>query len=302
MNFRGFSEAIVLDLETTGLLYDDLDGSRIRDGEGIHRVIEIAALRVNFENIEPAVDAPPHKYYMVNPERGIPEGAFRKNRIRRSDVEGCPLFSDIAQELRDFIGASPIIAHKVDFDERFLSEEFRDAGIAHLGFNRHLCTMRRFEELYPASSSSLDAAAIEMRVQRRSTGVHGAMEDAMITLRIASEFYAIDNDFDQEKMEQNRTHLSRIEDSIRYCYRNSGSVLNDPTSKPSTVPNQSFMDKIRLTYPRAYTPWTDEDEEELKRLHNNGMGIEEMATQLERQPGGIRSRLSLLGLTPNDSS
>ena len=300
MIFKGFSEAVVLDLETTGLLYDDSDGSRIRDKEGIHRIAEIGALRIKFENIDVAADTPSHRYYMLNPGRGISGGAFKVNRIKRESMEGCPSFKDIAQDFRSFIGDSPIIAYNLEFDGSFLSDEFRSSGIAHLGFNKHLCTKRRFEELFPWKDSSLDAVADEMGVQGRSTEGHGAMEDAMIAVRIAFELYAIDNDIDEATLQRNRTYLSRIEDGIRYCYRSHGDVVNDSISRPPTASNQSFMDKIRLTHQRAYTPWTDEDEEELKRLHNAGMSIEAMAARLGRQPGGITSRLNRLGLAPKD--
>lgn len=56
------------------------------------------------------------------------------------------------------------------------------------------------------------------------------------------------------------------------------------------------VDAIRTRHPRAYQPWTNEEEEELARLYHAGSSTMEMAARLERQPGGIRSRLKRLSL------
>lgn len=49
-------------------------------------------------------------------------------------------------------------------------------------------------------------------------------------------------------------------------------------------------------YPRAYEKWTTEEEQWLKNYLTEGLNIEEMAELLERQPGGISSRINKLGL------
>ena len=56
------------------------------------------------------------------------------------------------------------------------------------------------------------------------------------------------------------------------------------------------LNRIRETNPRAYRRWEPSEEEELKRLFEQGISIEEIATKLERQNGGITSRLVVLGL------
>ena len=60
------------------------------------------------------------------------------------------------------------------------------------------------------------------------------------------------------------------------------------------------VDEVRQEYPKAYEPWTAEEEQELARLHRTGWGISEIATHLGRQPGGIRSRLTRLGQDNGD--
>lgn len=56
------------------------------------------------------------------------------------------------------------------------------------------------------------------------------------------------------------------------------------------------LNRIRETSPRAHRRWEPSEEEELKRLFEQGISIEEIATKLERQNGGITSRLVVLGL------
>jgi DNA-binding NarL/FixJ family response regulator len=54
---------------------------------------------------------------------------------------------------------------------------------------------------------------------------------------------------------------------------------------------QERMSKIRRDHPRAYEPWTDEEDASLVRLAQAGRTVDEIATQLQRQPGAIRSRM-----------
>ncbi len=55
--------------------------------------------------------------------------------------------------------------------------------------------------------------------------------------------------------------------------------------------------EIRKHFPKAYTPWTDDDDAQLKALHEANEPVKEMSEQLQRHAGGIRSRLKKLGLT-----
>ena len=55
------------------------------------------------------------------------------------------------------------------------------------------------------------------------------------------------------------------------------------------------LDEIRRSYPRAYEPWTNQEEQELERLYNDGRDVEEIAAVLGRQPSAIRSRLNRIG-------
>jgi len=56
------------------------------------------------------------------------------------------------------------------------------------------------------------------------------------------------------------------------------------------------MEKIKQESPRAYEPWTTQEETQLTQLYNENKTIQEIATTLQRQKGGINSRLKKIGL------
>ena len=53
--------------------------------------------------------------------------------------------------------------------------------------------------------------------------------------------------------------------------------------------------EVRQEYPRAYEPWTTEEEQQLEQFYNAGLSVAEIAERLGRQLGAIQSRLNRLG-------
>ena len=54
------------------------------------------------------------------------------------------------------------------------------------------------------------------------------------------------------------------------------------------------VEEVRQQYPSAYEKWTQEDDDELKRLHDTGLRLPELAERFGRNIGAIRSRLRKL--------
>jgi hypothetical protein len=54
--------------------------------------------------------------------------------------------------------------------------------------------------------------------------------------------------------------------------------------------------KIREMYPRAYTPWTPEEDEELAERYTPEVSLREIATIFQRRPSALSSRVRKLGL------
>ncbi len=179
----GFDEAVVVDVETTGL---DPKMDRIVSVALIHA--QFSSLRENPNKLAGEVmDA------MVNPQCSIPKASSRIHGIIDKDVADKETFSDIAQEIRDFIGDLPIIAHNASFDKRFLNAEFKRVGVKTR--NKSYCTMRRFQEFNHGRrrGSNLDDVLEAMGVGGRTGTIHDAIEDAKLALHLAGLFYMMDN-------------------------------------------------------------------------------------------------------------
>lgn len=56
------------------------------------------------------------------------------------------------------------------------------------------------------------------------------------------------------------------------------------------------LDEIRQQYPRAYEPWSVDEDEQLKLHYAQQASVDKLATEFQRQPSAIRSRLKKLGL------
>lgn len=183
--FCGFDEAVVVDIETTGL-----------DPES-DRVITLSMIRADFAALQqdPSGLHGETMDVLVHPQRPIPARASRVHGITNKDVADKGPFADVAQQVRDFIGNRPIIAHNASFDKKFLTAEFKRAGVKTLARNKSYCTMRRFQLFNHGQrkGSTLDDAAEALGVSSRTGIKHDASEDTRITFEIAGLFYLMDN-------------------------------------------------------------------------------------------------------------
>ncbi|GMW00529.1 MAG: hypothetical protein AMXMBFR84_16660 [Candidatus Hydrogenedentota bacterium] len=53
--------------------------------------------------------------------------------------------------------------------------------------------------------------------------------------------------------------------------------------------------EIKAKHPRAYEPWSDEEDRDLELLWGEGKSVKDMAAHFGRQPSAIQSRLKKLG-------
>lgn len=97
-----YHEFVVFDTETTGL-------TPSRD-----RIIELAAIRF--------VDGAPTEMFetFINPEKPISHEATAVNHITDEMVAGAPTISQILPSFESFVGSSPLVAHNLAFDLKFL--------------------------------------------------------------------------------------------------------------------------------------------------------------------------------------
>ncbi len=72
-----------------------------------------------------------------------------------------------------------------------------------------------------------------------------------------------------------------------------------PPGAPSEGPggiDPERLAEIRKTHPRAFEPWTPDEEKQLRQLHQDNISIEDIAKRLQRQYGAVTARLKKLGL------
>jgi DNA-directed RNA polymerase specialized sigma24 family protein len=67
-------------------------------------------------------------------------------------------------------------------------------------------------------------------------------------------------------------------------------------ARPSAYPNSHEVAAMRETHAKAYAPWTEAEESDLRRRHHQGETVAAIADRLGRKPGAIRSRLKKLAL------
>lgn len=162
---------IVLDTETTGL--DPATGDRI---------VEIGA--VELVNGVPT-DANFHVY--INPERDVPEGAFRVHGLSTEFLKGYPVFAAIAAEFREFIRDDRLVIHNAEFDVRFINAEFARLAIAPLSTDRVLDTLALARRKHPGGANSLDALCARYGVDASRRKMHGALLDAELLAEVYIE-------------------------------------------------------------------------------------------------------------------
>jgi DNA polymerase III subunit epsilon len=162
---------IVLDTETTGL--DPFDG---------HRVVEIGC--VELLNRIPT-GASFHRY--LNPERDMPEGAFKVHGLSADFLKDKPLFLDVVEEFMEFIGDSVLIAHNASFDYGFLCAELDRCQRAALPRDRVIDTIALARRKHSAGPYSLDALCVRYGIDNSRRTKHGALLDAEILAEVYLE-------------------------------------------------------------------------------------------------------------------
>ena len=163
--------AIVFDTETTGL--DPAQG---------HRIVEIGAIEIS--NLI-ATGRVFHVY--IDPERDMPEEAFRVHGLSRDFLADHRNFAGVVDEFLTFIEDLPLIAHNAEFDVRFINAEFAKLGRPPLEPSRIIDTLAMARRLHPGSPSSLDALCQRYGIDLSRRDKHGALLDAGLLAEVYAE-------------------------------------------------------------------------------------------------------------------
>jgi DNA polymerase-3 subunit epsilon len=155
---------IVFDTETTGL--SPLAGDRM---------VEIGCIEM-FNRVETGRTF--HAYF--NPERSMPSGAEEVHGLSDRFLADKPLFADRAEELLEFLGECPLVAHNAAFDFGFLNHELNQCGRPLVCLTRMVDTLAIARTRHPGAKHSLDALCTRFGIDRSLRIKHGALIDAQL--------------------------------------------------------------------------------------------------------------------------
>jgi DNA polymerase-3 subunit epsilon len=162
---------IVLDTETTGL--DPTTGDRL---------VEIGC--VELLNLIPSGQTF-HAY--LDPDRDMPDEAFRIHGLSREFLTGKPRFNDVVDQFLAFIGEDRLVIHNADFDMKFLNAELSRIARPPLMMDRVVNTLSIARRKHPGASNSLDALCSRYRIDNSRRTKHGALLDSEILAEVYAE-------------------------------------------------------------------------------------------------------------------
>jgi DNA polymerase III subunit epsilon len=162
---------IIFDTETTG--FDPATGDRMVEIGCIEMIGRVPS------------GATFHCYF--NPERNMPAGAEQVHGLSSMFLSDKPLFAERADELLEFLGDSPLVAHNASFDFGFLNMELERCQRARIDMGRMVDTIALARSKHPGAKLSLDALCTRYGIDRSHRTKHGALLDAELLAQLYIE-------------------------------------------------------------------------------------------------------------------
>ena len=162
---------IIFDTETTGL-----------SPAGGDRMVEIGCIEMVGR-----IETGRHYHAYFNPDRMMPSEAEAVHGLSDIFLSDKPRFADKVEELLEFIGDSPLIAHNASFDFGFLNHELERCGRPSVCMTRMVDTLVLARSRHPGAKHSLDALCTRYGVDRSQRVKHGALLDAQLLAQVYIE-------------------------------------------------------------------------------------------------------------------
>ena len=155
---------IFLDTETTGLSF--------KDG---HRVVEIACIET-----KDLIATGNVFHRLINPERNIPEEAFKIHGFSEKFLSTKEKFDKIADDFLNFIDGKKIIIHNASFDLGFLNGELRSLKKKIIDPKNVVDSLEIARNKFPGISNSLDALCKRFNIDLSKRTKHNALLDCQL--------------------------------------------------------------------------------------------------------------------------
>lgn len=155
---------IVLDTETTGL-----------SAEGGDRIIELGCVELYARKLTGK-----NLHFYFNPERDSHEDALRVHGISNEFLRDKPKFSELAEDILNYLADAELIIHNAAFDVGFLNKELERVGKKPLKayVSNVIDTLAMAKEMFPGKRNSLDSLCDRLEVDNSGRTLHGALLDA----------------------------------------------------------------------------------------------------------------------------
>ncbi len=159
------NDIVFFDIESTGL-------NVLKD-----RIIQIALIKYKKDGSEPD-----EREFMVNPMIPISAEAMQVHGITPDMIKDKPPFSEVAQEIADFIGDADLAGYNSDrFDLPMLTEElFRNGIELNPEERRTIDVQKIFYKMQPRTLK----AALQFYCQKELEGAHDALADVRATVEV----------------------------------------------------------------------------------------------------------------------
>ena len=155
---------IFLDTETTGLSF--------KDG---HRIVEIACIET-----KDLISTGNVFHRLINPERNIPEEAFKIHGFSEKFLSTKEKFDKISDDFLNFIDGKKIIIHNASFDLGFLNGELSTLNKKTIDPKQVVDSLEIARNKFPGLSNSLDALCKRFNIDLSKRTKHNSLLDCQL--------------------------------------------------------------------------------------------------------------------------
>ena len=152
---------VFLDTETTGLSF--MDG---------HKIVEIACVET-----KDLIATGKIFHKLINPQRSIPDEAFRVHGYSKEFLSDKETFEQIADEFLNFIKDKKVIIHNASFDLSFLDGELKSIQKEKINKKMIIDSLEVARNKFPGVSNSLDALCKRFNIDLSRRTKHNALLD-----------------------------------------------------------------------------------------------------------------------------
>jgi len=219
---------IFLDTETTGLSVNEK-----------HRIVEIACVETK--------DLIPTKkifHKIINPQRDVPEEAFKVHGFSTEFLKNKELFSDVAEEFLQFIKGKKIIIHNASFDLGFLNHELKLVKKNEIKKENVIDSLEIARGKYPGTSNSLDALCRRFNIDLSRRTKHNALLDCELLREVYINLLDVKSpklvfsDETSENGSSSRTNMTK-----KYC-----KVVVKPTEEELRLHSEFLKKELKKNY------------------------------------------------------